>query len=232
MKLDEKGWHWEPGWDTVCRLCGDILEGEVFLVFVWNDIGHHRMQLSTFQSHGTMSTQVFARLVIYNTMEKRNAHIPATSPKKTYLQQGHTPSRCEGVKGRRAVSMLPDIFSDSQWNTHFFRITSPPGHFQLSKQAGTEAYMFTSQSLHLQRLSTHNFCWFPVLLMRSRVKLAVTEATALSVYDGGTLRSGKKQRQWRPTTRLLSQSGYAGSRTFANLKNFSTFIVDLTTFSF
>ena len=26
-----------------------------------------------------------------------------------YLQQGQTPSKCEGVKGRRAVSMLPDI---------------------------------------------------------------------------------------------------------------------------
>ena len=26
-----------------------------------------------------------------------------------YLQQGQTPSKCEGVSGRRAVSMLPDI---------------------------------------------------------------------------------------------------------------------------
>ena len=156
-------------------------------------------------------------------MHKGKKHTPTTSPKKSYLQQGHTPSRCEGVKGRHAVSMLPDIFSDPQWNSHFFRITSPPGHCQLSKHTGTEAYMFTSHLVHLQRLSSHNFCWFPVDFMRSGVKLAVTEATALSVYDGGTLRSGKKQRQWRPTTRLLSQSGYAGSRTFANLKNFSTF---------
>ena len=28
-----------------------------------------------------------------------------------YLQQGHTPSECRGVKGLRAVSILPDILA-------------------------------------------------------------------------------------------------------------------------
>ena len=99
-----------PDWDRGCRLCEDNQGGGACLVFVWNNI---------FWIFGSiLSLSLFLKI-------EHNYGL-------FYLQQGHTPSECSGVKGLRAVSILPDILALSV----YFRSTNTTGrtrnHYTLS----------------------------------------------------------------------------------------------------